>query len=195
MSGSNPNNIKIVALEEKFFPDVVELFNEGFGSKRCFACIPATRTIQEFNRLHKNQPGKRNIAFLALDTTSEEILGYVQLSKPGLPAFYGLHTCKKNEVYVDEISVSARARGKGIGTKLLEYCEEVARNEEGIEIMTLDVLRGNPALGLYERFGFEIDRKRVWVEYLRTCLVLVFMGRPYGCCHPKCGVDFMVKKL
>lgn len=196
MSQPNNNDIKIVPLEQKHFAEVVELYNEAFGTKTCCICIPAWHNLKEFTRLHNQAPDKRNIAFVAMDVQSEEILGYVQLCKPGLPAFYGMHTCKKNEIYIEQISVTSRARGRGIGTKLMEYSEDFAtRKVAGIDILTLDVLRGNPAIGLYERMGYEIQPKRLWKNLMSTCFVLFLMGRPYGLCHPSCGVDSMVKKI
>ena len=44
-------------------------------------------------------------------------------------------------------------RGQGIGTMLLEALEREARRR-GIERLSLSVERDNPAVALYERFGF-----------------------------------------
>ena len=196
MTSKQHNNIKIVKLEEKHFADVSHIFNEGFGSKTLCFCISGRHTVKEFTKLHDSSPRKRDIAFVAIEEDTQEILGYIQLSKPGVPAFYGMHTCKDNEVYIDQIGVAARARGQRIGTKLLEYSEEYVRNEiQGIEIMTLEVLKGNPAIGLYERFGYEIKPVGSFSSCCTALFVLLILGRPYGLCHPKCGSHWMIKKL
>ena len=190
------SNIEIVPLEEQHFKGVIDVLNGGFGTKRCLFCFPATKTPMEFERMHKKNPLKREIAFIAIDSTSKVILGFVQLCKPGVPAFWGMHDPKEDEVYIELIAVADEARGRGIGTKLLHYSETFARNEPGIEVLTLDVLRGNQALSLYQRFGFEIVPPK---GCLGNCFLSVFvflvMGRPYGLCNPRWGLDSMVKKL
>ena len=62
----------------------------------------------------------------------------------------GLHTTKPGEAYVEQLSVAAAARGKGIGKLLLGWAEARAR-EHNCRILTLSVLNGNPAMRLYER--------------------------------------------
>jgi len=52
------------------------------------------------------------------------------------------------------IIVTETARGKGIGTQLLEYLMIKAKEEFGIEKLHLEVYEGNPAIRLYERAGF-----------------------------------------
>jgi len=65
---------------------------------------------------------------------------------------------KKGECYIEHIAVKPEARGKRVGTKLLEYGEELA-HEEGFDNFTLSVSSLNSgAIKLYERLGFEIIR-------------------------------------
>ncbi len=52
------------------------------------------------------------------------------------------------------IIVDERLRGKGIGTKLLEELIKLAKEKFNIELLHLEVYEGNPAIRLYERFGF-----------------------------------------
>ncbi len=189
-------NIEIVQLEEKYFAEVVEMINEGFGTKKCCICFPGTKGMGQFTDSYRARPLKREIAFIAIDTCNKAILGFVQLCKPGVPAFWGLHTCEQNEVYVEQIVVAEKARGREVGTKLLEFCENFARNEAGIEVLTLDVLKGNKALSLYDRFGFEIvPPSNACSSCCTTFWVTFLMGRPYGLCNPEWGVHTMKKKL
>ena len=59
------------------------------------------------------------------------------------------------EWYLDSISVSETARGKGVGTQLLAALPAVAQ-AQGEQVIGLNVDDGNPkARALYEREGFE----------------------------------------
>lgn len=54
-------------------------------------------------------------------------------------------------LHVDDLVVSAHARGKGIGKRLVEYAEALAR-ERGLGQVFLDSRPG--AIGFYERLGY-----------------------------------------
>lgn len=65
---------------------------------------------------------------------------------------------------VSELHVAPSARGGGIGAALLVEAEGQAR-AGGHDAMTLQTLTENPALHLYERFGFEIVETRTDPDY------------------------------
>jgi [ribosomal protein S18]-alanine N-acetyltransferase len=52
------------------------------------------------------------------------------------------------------IAVAPGARNRGVGAALIEHLFDAARSREITRIF-LEMRRGNPALRLYERFGFE----------------------------------------
>lgn len=58
------------------------------------------------------------------------------------------HTC------LFSIIVDENLRGKGIGQVLIEEGQKLAKEKFGIEILHLEVYKGNPAQRLYERMGF-----------------------------------------
>ena len=90
-------------------------------------------------------------AAVAVESTSRNVVGFLQLCFEGMPS--ELHTTKRGEAYVESVAVDVRARGRGVGTKLLEKSEAIAR-ERGCTYMSLGVVRGNPAVKLYERRGY-----------------------------------------
>lgn len=53
------------------------------------------------------------------------------------------------------IIVERNARGKGVGTALVEELIELAKKQFHLEILHLEVYEGNPAKKLYERLGFK----------------------------------------
>jgi len=63
----------------------------------------------------------------------------------------------EGECIVDYIAVHPDFRGHGIGTKLLEFGEAIAKTMEGISRYTLHVIGKNVnAMRLYKRYGFEV---------------------------------------
>lgn len=52
------------------------------------------------------------------------------------------------------IIVDDAYRGKGVGTKLLQSLIDLAKNQFHLECLHLEVYEKNPAIRLYERFGF-----------------------------------------
>ncbi len=52
------------------------------------------------------------------------------------------------------IIVSKEARGKGVGTLLMNNLIYLAKESFGVEVLYLEVYEGNRAITLYERFGF-----------------------------------------
>ena len=53
------------------------------------------------------------------------------------------------------IVIGKQYRGKGLGSKLLTYLIDKAKNQFGIKLLHLEMYEGNPAKSLYERFGFK----------------------------------------
>lgn len=53
------------------------------------------------------------------------------------------------------IVVGGKYRNRGLGTKLMEYLIDQARNTFGLQFLYLEVYEGNPAYRLYERLGFK----------------------------------------
>lgn len=70
------------------------------------------------------------------------------------------HRVKRDECYISFIGLSPKARGKGIGTKLIEYGEKGTLKYNYIKKYTLFVWEGNKgAYNLYQRLGFKKIKK------------------------------------
>ena len=78
-----------------------------------------------------------------------KILGYLGM-KPVL-----------DEGYISNVAVTSSARGKGIGSALLEKLTSYAK-ENGIKTISLEVRPSNaPAIALYEKFGYkQVGRRK-----------------------------------
>jgi len=62
----------------------------------------------------------------------------------------------EDEYYIDTVCVTSEARGKGIGTLLLQYAEELTK-QRGFKKLSLNVeTQKENARRLYERLGFVI---------------------------------------
>jgi diamine N-acetyltransferase len=85
-------------------------------------------------------------AFLIRD--DELCVGYLVLSFD-----FSLEYGGKN-AWIDELFIRPEFRGKGIGSKALDFAAQTAR-EFGAKVLHLEVNRGNPALDLYRRNGFK----------------------------------------
>jgi ribosomal protein S18 acetylase RimI-like enzyme len=104
--------------------------------------LPTSRYVDQWGR-----PG--DAAMIALDDGISVGAAWYRLFKPSAPG-YG---------FVDEsipeltIAVVPSRRGRGFGEELLAGLLDRAR-QEGYTALSLSVEKENPALRLYERFGF-----------------------------------------
>lgn len=142
------------------------------SSKHACCCVPLSFDVSGsgFRKRFEKHPELLAVARVALSDDGE-VLGYIQLVFHGMPC--DLHTPRMGECYVDSMAVLPSARGRGIGTKFLEwaFCEARARE---CDIISLGVIRGNPAIRLYERVGF-VHKE---MDIVETCFSTIFVG----CC-------------
>ena len=67
--------------------------------------------------------------------------------------------------WVDEIFIAKEARGKGLGERVMDFVERAAR-EAGVTAIHLQVNRGNKAIDLYRRRGFEEHERSLMTKSL-----------------------------
>ena len=99
-----------------------------------------------------NWGSSNDIGFIAIDTNSQQPFGAVWLRiLTGNNRGYG---------YIDDatpeltIAILPEYRNKGVGTGLLAHIIEAAK--QYYSTISLSVSKGNPALRLYQRMGFEV---------------------------------------
>ena len=172
---------------------LVQVHNEGFGSKRFCCCFPvAEEPGGEISQFYAKHPER--LPFTGLAVSDGVPLGFVMLAAYPMNDRHGLHTNKPGEAYVEMIGVAAAARGKGIGKALLGWAQAKAR-EGGCTELSLTVLNGNPAIRLYERFGFKAVETDEVDKCCNACCTLCLVGRPYGFCDEHFGATEMRKPL
>jgi ribosomal protein S18 acetylase RimI-like enzyme len=182
----NGEAVIIQASSKDKLAEIIMIQTSFLNGKHCCCLLPlgSCKSNEDKRKKFEKTPELYNVGAVAVDTSTGEALGYMQLALHGMPC--EMHDVKPGECYIDWIAVLPQARGKGVGTKLLEWGKETAR-ARGCTYMSLGVINGNPAIRLYERFAFKKTNPGC-VEVSTTCLFITCVfGRPYGCFHSSCG--------
>jgi len=79
----------------------------------------------------------------------EEVLGFASYEH-----FYN----QKNQTKIHKIYILPQTQGKGIGKKLIDFIEKVAKENASTEL-SLNVNRFNKALLFYQKMGFQITEE------------------------------------
>jgi ribosomal protein S18 acetylase RimI-like enzyme len=178
--------IKIVAAGPEQLEGLIAVFNEGFHQKFGYVCDSEEKQksfARDFGLIETEAEDKefavlredRIVAYLSLRFKGQKGLRSApRLSLPGMIRRYGVsgtiratrmgigfhYNPPAGELYIDTISVSAEARGTGIGSKLLEFAGELAA-KRGLGRLSLMVMYENTrARALYERAGFKVVSRR-----------------------------------
>ena len=92
------------------------------------------------------QHGQKTMVLVAENDQGER-LGFATLS-------HDTHFTGEHQAYVNELATSEVAEGSGVGTALIQACEQWAR-EQGYRILALSTGAANRrALGFYHHLGF-----------------------------------------
>jgi ribosomal protein S18 acetylase RimI-like enzyme len=113
--------------------------------------------ILELER-RNNQPTKEDLqALFGLDNPNEKCYFFVAVHDGKILGYSRMHFYKwNNSAYIITLLVDAEQRRKGIGTLLLKFMEDFAR-EKRARILLFDTSTDNaPALQLYFKNGFRI---------------------------------------
>mmetsp|Transcript_18713 Transcript_18713/g.71178 ORF Transcript_18713/g.71178 Transcript_18713/m.71178 type:complete len:228 (+) Transcript_18713:123-806(+) len=186
--------VRIEAMTEARFAGAADVQNEFLGARKAlcgvfsYRCCPSSAA--EFGERYRTCPDKLATSAVAVREEDDRVVGFAIMTLHGMPQTWDerqLHTLRPGECYLDMLSVAADARGLGIGSKLLHWCEETAIASHA-EFLSLGVVAGNPAQRLYERRGFEMMHKTGCCASVWLCC---FLGLP----HLQCGGFHMEKPL
>lgn len=67
--------------------------------------------------------------------------------------------------WIDEFLIRRSHRGRGIGTRVLEFFADEAK-KLGVTVIHLEVNHGNPAVDLYRRLGFEDHQRYLMTKWI-----------------------------
>ena len=189
--------VRVEALTKPYIDEALSIHNKfvGSGRKRLCCLIPLVlfpNTSLEFAALY-NSEDAYSASAVAIRESDNKVVGFVRMTDRRIrrdPFDRFLHAVREGECYIEMMSVLPEMRGRGIGNRLLEFCEECAR-ARGADRLTLGVVSRNPAKRLYERFGF-VDQKASAASSACACFsIFLILGFP----HWGCGGTVMVKTL
>ena len=190
-----PLTMEMLTANESFgAAQITRAYNDGAGAKMCCLCCslaehPSGRGLIKYM---KKNPDRLPCWGVAVDSDVRP-LGYVAMTFHPQNPMDGLHKTKPGEAYIDQVMVSSAARGRGVGPSLLEWAEALAR-ERDAKVLTLEVLNGNPARRLYERFGMAVQPAGLCTQWcISPLFICFFASQHYGCSH--WGSVLMTKSL
>lgn len=189
-------SIRVEPLTEARFGGALAIHNDFLGSRKRACCLCSyawcPTDAGTFAAPFRRSPERLATCAVAV-RGDEEVVGFVQMTAHGMPQDFVsrmLHAPGPGECHIEMLAVSAEARGQGVGTKLLEWCEAVAR-ERGARVLSLGVVAGNPARRLYERFGFVEQDQGTCERICASSMLCCLLGLP----HCQCGGVNMEKPL
>ncbi len=147
--------MRIRKAEEKDIPMLLSLLSEILelhARIRPDIFIPGTTKYTE-SELKEILKDEDRPIFAAVTDDTDEMLGYAfcVIQKPS----GSRNIIPFESVYIDDLCVTEKARGQGIGKKLFEYVSEYARSRGCYEV-TLNVWEGNDsARTFYEHLGMK----------------------------------------
>ena len=124
-------------------PDLCKLLNYLFEQEEEFK--PNTETQSEGLRRIISQS---DVGVIVIATDSDKIIGMVNL-------LYTVSTALGGRVAIlEDMVVSPKARGKGVGSKLMSYCLEFAKQKSCMRITLLTDYDNDGAHRFYQQHGF-----------------------------------------
>jgi diamine N-acetyltransferase len=105
--------------------------------------------------------GEPNLGRVWIIRDAAEAIGYIVMSFD-----FSLEYGGRN-AWIDEFFIQRSHRGKGIGTRALEFFAEQAQ-AFGVTAIHLEVNHGNPALELYRRMGYQDHHRYLMTKWLKS---------------------------
>ena len=175
----------------------VNSIQNGFtAGKACCCCVSyrcCPDSDKDFQSIYLSHPETMGMGAVALHPATNQVIGAVVTTTFGVKASFNdtmMHTCKEGEVYVSWLAVAEGNRGNGAGSQLLRWVETSARLR-GATRITLGVVRKNPAIRLYKRFGYGRQARGCCDQSCTNIVTCLCLGSPNG----GCGGFMMEKQL
>ncbi len=104
------------------------------------------KTVEEWLTESINQHNQKTMVFIAEDEHGER-LGFATVS-------HSTHFTGQRQAYIGELATIESVEGRGVGSALVEACEQWAR-DQGYTLLTLTTGAGNTrALRFYHHLGY-----------------------------------------
>ena len=129
-------------IQEIDYPEVLSLWNNEIGNRN----LNAVSMASDYERMSKNDDYKTFVALL-----ENKVVGFittVQVLAVGLPVGY---------LKINGLVVKEEYQGNGIGTKLLQYVENMAYEKEISYILLSSGVKRIKAHAFYERNNYDKD--------------------------------------
>ena len=140
------NDIRIEAIEERDFPELVALFKEF----ALFEKLPE----KMLNSVDRMEHEKNFINGFTVKSEDGRIVGYVTF-------FFAYYTWTGKALYMDDLYIRPECRGCGLGTLLIKKVIAFAK-ENCCRKLRWQVSNWNdPAICFYENLGAEINRVEI----------------------------------
>lgn len=173
------SEIKVISAKEEHYSEFIKIYNECFLAKFNFIYGGSDyNIIDDIGVINLSTEGRYFVAIedgkvlgvLVLGTSTQSLKVSLNISTAEYIKRYGIrgvfkslllkvvfeHKIKPEEMYLNSIGVSSEARGKGIGSILLEFGKRRA-SELGYDFISLSVMFENErAKKLYENVGFNV---------------------------------------
>ena len=108
-SNSDQQQVVIEAASEQRIGDIASISNYFLNGKHCCCLVPlgSCDGVDDYKKKYAKHPDLYSVGAIAVDTSTGEALGCMQLVMYGMPC--DMHTVKKDECYIDWIAVLPNA--------------------------------------------------------------------------------------
>ena len=175
---TSPTKATVEPFTLDHLPAVNYIQNDFTAGKACCCCVSyrcCPDSDKDFQSVYLSHPETLGMGAVALHPVTNQVIGVKASSNDSM-----MHTCKEGEVYVSWLAVARGNRGKGAGSQLLRWVETSARLR-GATRITLGVVRKNPAIRLYERFGYGRQARSCCDQSCTNVVTCLCFGSPNGC--------------
>lgn len=135
--------IHIEPIQEKDFEELISLFQE-FAT---FEKLPDMMT----NSVEKMKEEKEYFRGFVARDENKNLLGYVTY-------FFAYYTWVGKSLYMDDLYVRDKYRGKGVGSSLINKVISFAKEQKCNRLRWQVSNWNHPAISFYERLGAEINK-------------------------------------